>query len=56
MNEHVIVALVALTGFLILAVSGIRSRRLSWKSAGIMAAGWLAIFAAATLFIGLIAE
>lgn len=56
MNEHTIVSLIALTGFLILVVSALGSRRLSFKQVALLAGGWVAIFAVVTLFIGMIAE
>ncbi|WP_202389839.1 hypothetical protein [Parapontixanthobacter aurantiacus] len=55
MNEHQIVSLVALLGFLILAGSALIGHRLSWKRGVVMATGWLAIFAIVFLFFNLIA-
>ena len=55
MNEHNIVSIIALVGFLILAVSALAGHRLSWKRGAVMALAWAAIFAIVTLFISVVA-
>ncbi len=56
MNEHSIVSLVAMVGFLILAVSALAGHRLEWKRGLVMALGWAAIFAIVFLFFNLFTD
>ena len=56
MNEHNIVSIISLVGFLILAISALGAHRLSLKKGVIMALGWASIFAVVILFISLIAD
>ncbi|WP_228243860.1 hypothetical protein [Porphyrobacter sp. GA68] len=45
MNEYAIVSLVALGGFLILALSALRARQMDFKRGAILAGAWIVIFA-----------
>lgn len=51
MSEFDTVQIVALTGWLILCVSALAARQLSWKKGLSMALIWLAIFVGVALFI-----
>ena len=53
MNEHQIVSLISLTGFLILFVAGFRAREVGWRKGFFMAGRWAGIFAVVILFIDL---
>ena len=44
MNEHVLVSLIALSGFLVLALSALRSRQLNFAGGAKLAAIWISIF------------
>lgn len=55
MNEHQIVSLIGLVGFLILALSAFGAHRVSMKKGLVMALSWGAIFAIVVMFIGLVA-
>jgi hypothetical protein len=54
-NEHAIVSLIGLVGFLILAGSALAGHRLSWRKGVVMALAWAAIFLVVFLFIGVVA-
>lgn len=45
MNEYAIVSLVALGGFLILALSALRGRQMDFKKVATLAGAWIVIFA-----------
>lgn len=45
MNEYAIVSLVALGGFLILALSALRHRQMDFKKVATLAGAWIVIFA-----------
>ena len=54
MNEHQIVSLVSLVGFLILISAGFRQRNVEWRKGLFMAAIWAGIFAIVVLFIDIV--
>lgn len=54
MTPEVVVSLVALTGFLILAISGLKGRGISMRTGTSLAALWILIFTVTALVIGLI--
>ncbi|WP_324827383.1 hypothetical protein [Qipengyuania zhejiangensis] len=54
MNEHQIVSLVSLVGFLILITAGFRQRNIQWRKGLIMAGAWAGIFAVVVLFIDIV--
>lgn len=54
MTPEVFVSLVALAGFLILALSGLRGRGLSMRIGTSLAMLWILIFTVAALVIGLV--
>ena len=54
MNEHQIVSLISLVGFLILVASGFRAHSIPWKRGFYMAAVWAGIFAIVILFIDML--
>lgn len=56
MNPEVIVSLIALTGFLILALSGLKRRGISIRTGASLAVLWITIFTVVALTIGLIVE
>lgn len=56
MNDYEVVRLVALLGWLILAVSAFASYKLSWGKAAKLALTWVAIFAGAFLLFDLVAK
>ena len=51
MNEHQIVSLISLTGFLVLVAAGFRAREVGWRKGFFMAGAWAGIFAVVILFI-----
>lgn len=53
MNEHQIVSLISLTGFLVLVAAGFRAREVGWRKGFFMAGAWAGIFAVVILFIDL---
>lgn len=54
MNEHWVVSLISLVGFLILVASGFRAHKVSWQRGFYMAAAWAGIFAIVILFIDML--
>ena len=54
MNEHQVVSLISLVGFLILVASGFRAHSVAWKRGFYMAAVWAGIFAIVILFIDML--
>ena len=54
MTEVAIVSIISLFGFLVLAVSALRGRRMGARRGVTMAIAWMAIFAVVILFINLI--
>lgn len=56
MSTYAIVSIIAMLGWLVLAVSAFASFRLSWGKTAQMALTWLAIFVGATLLVGLLVE
>ncbi len=54
MNENSIIQIVALVGWLVLAIGAFASFRLSWREGLRMALVWAAIFTGAALLISLI--
>lgn len=52
-NEHQIVSLISLTGFLVLVAAGFRAREVGWRKGFFMAGAWAGIFAVVILFIDL---
>ncbi|MBX7496115.1 hypothetical protein K3172_09655 [Qipengyuania sp. 6B39] len=54
MNEHQIVSLVSLLGFLILVSAGFRQKKVEWRKGLFMAGIWAGIFAIVVLFIDLV--
>jgi phosphate/sulfate permease len=53
MNSEVVVSLIALAGFLILALSGLKERGISLRSGTSMAVLWVLILGVVALVIGL---
>ena len=53
MNEHQIVSLISLTGFLVLVAAGFRAHEVGWRKGFFMASAWVGIFAVVILFIDL---
>lgn len=54
MNDHQLVSLISLVGFLILVSSGFRARRVEWRKGLFMAGAWAGIFAVVVLFIDMV--
>lgn len=54
MNEHQVVSLIGLVGFLILVASGFRAHNVSWRRGLFIAGIWAGIFAIVILFIGMV--
>lgn len=56
MSEWQIVSLIALTGWLVLVASGLRSRGLGWSKGVRLGMIWLGIFLIVTLFVSLVGQ
>ena len=54
MNEHQIVSLISLVGFLILIAAGFQQRNVGWRKGFFMAGAWAGIFAIVVLFIDIV--
>lgn len=56
MNEYAVISLIALGGFLILALYGLKGRGISLQAGAGMAALWVSIFAVVALLISLLLQ
>lgn len=56
MSEFQIVSLVALLGWLVLVVGGLRRRRLDWSKGIRLGMIWLGIFLIVTLFVSVVTD
>lgn len=54
MNEHQVVSLISLLGFLVLVASGFKARDVGWKKGLYLAGAWAGIFAVVILFIDIV--